>query len=277
MSDGAAHTRDARRSSSKRSRPAPGELVIDGTFGAGGYSRAFLARARAWSPSTATQRAAASPPAGESRPLPAGGGARFPPWRSGSARARPTGVALDLGLSSMQLDEAERGFSLMRDGPLDMRMGGDGRTAADLVNEAEPAELARIFWSYGEEPRARAASPRAIVAPPRRGAFRAARSISPRSSNRRWADAAAPGSTRRPGRSRPCASRSTMNWASWSRGLGAAERVLSAGGRLAVVSFHSLEDRIVKTFLDDARGAPPGGSRHAPPRGPGPRAQLPAC
>jgi 16S rRNA (cytosine1402-N4)-methyltransferase len=131
-------------------RPARGETVVDGTFGAGGYSRAFVeagAKVIAFDRDPAAERFA--------RPLVAGGALRlilapFSQMATLGAGAAE-GVALDLGVSSMQLDEADRGFSLMRDGPLDMRMGAEGATAADWVNTADPADLARVFRDYGEE------------------------------------------------------------------------------------------------------------------------------
>jgi 16S rRNA (cytosine1402-N4)-methyltransferase len=177
--------------------------------------------------------------------------------------AAADGVALDLGVSSMQLDEAERGFSLMRDGPLDMRMSADGPTAADLVNGAAPEELARIFRLYGEERQAR------------RIAARLARRRQERPFER-TADLAAVVEQalggRRGAKIHPAtrvfqALRIAVNdeLAQLEAGLVAAERILKTGGRLAVVTFHSLEDRIVKAFLTERTGATPAGSRHAPP------------
>src|SRR5471032_1924943 len=141
-------------------QPAPGRLIIDGTFGAGGYSRAFL---EAGADVLALDRDPAA--ARFAEPLARAFGDRFR-WTQGrfseieaslsqAGRTLCDGVALDLGVSSMQLDEADRGFSFMRDGPLDMRMARTGVTAADLVNTAEPADLARIFWVYGEERQSR--------------------------------------------------------------------------------------------------------------------------
>jgi 16S rRNA (cytosine1402-N4)-methyltransferase len=249
-------------------RPGPGLTVVDATFGAGGYSRAFLA-------------AGASVIAFDRDP----GAARFADALSGLGDLRlirspfsrmsealagqvVDGVAMDLGLSSMQLDEAERGFSLMRDGPLDMRMSSDGLSAADLVNEGEPAELARIFRVYGEERQARRVA----------GALVRRREEAPFERTLDLAEVVEKAlGGRRGARTHPAtrvfqALRIAVNeeLAELEAGLAAAERNLKAGGRLAVVSFHSLEDRIVKTFLNDRAGRQGEGSRHLPPREKGP-------
>ncbi|EKE45332.1 16S rRNA m(4)C1402 methyltransferase [Oceaniovalibus guishaninsula JLT2003] len=169
------------------------------------------------------------------------------------------GVVLDLGVSSMQLDQAERGFSFLRDGPLDMRMGADGPTAADIVNSADEGELADLLYHYGEE-RASRRIARAIVAdrPFTRTTQLAAliERVLPR---------------RKPGQSHPAtrsfqALRIAVNdeFGQLVAGLEAAERALQPGGWLAVVSFHSMEDRVVKRFLADRGGARAQSSRHAP-------------
>ena len=168
---------------------------------------------------------------------------------------------LDLGVSSMQLDTPERGFSFRFDGPLDMRMGGDGPSAADVVARATDAELARIVFLLGEERHSRAVA-RAIVA---------ARRDAPITTTRTLADLVAKVVHHRPGDihpatrtfQAPCGCSSTTSWANSARGLLAAERVLKPGGRLVVVSFHSLEDRMVKAFLV-SRATPAAGSRHLP-------------
>jgi 16S rRNA (cytosine1402-N4)-methyltransferase len=249
-------------------RPGPGMTLVDATFGAGGYSRAFLAAG-------ASVIAFDRDPAAAVLAAPLAGRADFrlvrsPFSRMGEATPEGTldGVALDLGLSSMQLDQAERGFSLMRDGPLDMRMSSEGLSAADLVNQAEPAEMVRIFRLYGEERQAR----RIVAALVRR------RALAP---FERTLDLAEVVETavggRRGAKTHPAtrvfqALRIAVNeeLAELEAGLAAAERGLKAGGRLAVVSFHSLEDRIVKTFLNERAGRQGEGSRHAPPRAGGP-------
>ncbi|MFM8374539.1 MAG: 16S rRNA (cytosine(1402)-N(4))-methyltransferase RsmH, partial [Phenylobacterium sp.] len=184
------------------------------------------------------------------------------------------GVALDLGVSSMQLDEAERGFSFLRDGPLDMRMGADGPTAADLVNTAEAAEIARILWTYGEERQSRRVAA-AIVRRRQDQPFTRTTDLA------EVIERALGG--RRGARVHPAtrsfqALRIAVNdeLGELEAGLLAAERVLRPGGRLAGVTFHSLEDRIVKGFLAERSGRTPGGSRHAPeaPRGADPSFTL---
>ena len=247
-------------------RPAPGERVVDGTFGAGGYSRAFLdagAEVIAFD-RDASARRFAGPLAGRPFRLIQ---RRFSEMADGLAEAGFNdcdGVALDLGVSSMQLDEAERGFSFMRDGPLDMRMGqADGPTAADLVNETEEAELARVFWVYGEERQSRRIA-RSLVRrrdeQPFTRTLDLAESVEKAVGGRR-------GAPIHPATRVFQALRIAVNeeLAELEAGLLAAERVLKPGGRLAVVSFHSLEDRIVKSFLGERAGRTPSGSRHAPP------------
>jgi 16S rRNA (cytosine1402-N4)-methyltransferase len=254
--------------------PRPGALIVDGTFGAGGYARAFLERGAevaAFDRDPAARvYAAALVPAGRLRLSQD----RFSTMAQHLGEAAADGVALDLGVSSMQLDEPARGFSLMRDGPLDMRMGDEGPTAAELVNEASPGELARIFRVYGEERQARRIA----------GAIVRRRTEQPFTHTLDFAavvERALGG--RRGARLHPAtrvfqALRIAVNAEldELEQGLVAAERVLKAGGRLAVVSFHSLEDRIVKTFLTERAGRVPGGSRHAPPlaKGPAPSFEL---
>lgn len=174
------------------------------------------------------------------------------------------GIVLDIGVSSMQLDQAERGFSFMRDGPLDMRMSQTGRSAADLVNEADEGWLADILYHYGEE-RASRRIARAIVA------HRADTQIK---TTLQLADIIAKCLPRaKPGQNNPAtrsfqALRVAVNdeYGQLVDGLEAAERALKSGGKLAVVSFHSLESRIVKRFLQLRGSQGGGGSRHAPER-----------
>jgi 16S rRNA (cytosine1402-N4)-methyltransferase len=170
------------------------------------------------------------------------------------------GVVMDVGVSSMQLDEPGRGFSFRLDGPLDMRMGQDGPTAADVIAKASEADLADIIYIFGEERRSRSLA-RAIVA---------ARKEAPITTTRALADIVARVVRAKPGEIHP-ATRTFQGLRIFvnqeldelQRALSAAERVLKPGGRLVVVSFHSLEDRIVKNFLAD-RGKVAGGSRHLP-------------
>jgi 16S rRNA (cytosine1402-N4)-methyltransferase len=255
-------------------QPRPGQLIVDGTFGAGGYSRAFLERGAevaAFDQDPAARAyAAAIASSGQLRLTED----RFSTMAQHLGEAAADGVALDLGVSSMQLDEPARGFSLMRDGPLDMRMGAQGPTAAELVNEAEAGELARIFRNYGEERQARRIAG-AIVR--RRAEQPFARTLDLAEVVERALGG------RRGAKTHPAtrvfqALRIAVNaeLEELEQGLTAAERVLKAGGRLAVVSFHSLEDRIVKTFLAERAGRLGGGSRHAPPlaKGPDPSFEL---
>ncbi|THD81252.1 MAG: 16S rRNA (cytosine(1402)-N(4))-methyltransferase RsmH [Phenylobacterium sp.] len=244
-------------------QPAPGRTIIDGTFGAGGYSRAFLA---AGATVIAFDR---DPVAGQfTEGLDARRfrleGARFSEMAEVVGEAAVDGVALDLGVSSMQLDEAERGFSFMRDGPLDMRMSDQGPTAADLVNTAEQVELARIFFVYGEERQSRRIA----------GAIARRRAEQPFTRTLELAEFIEKALGGRRGAKTHPATRAFQGLriavneelSELEAGLAAAERVLTTDGRLCVVTFHSLEDRIVKTFLALRAGKTPSGSRHLPPK-----------
>ena len=244
-------------------RPQPGEHMIDGTFGAGGYSRALLA---AGARVTAFDRDPVVRPFADA--LAADGrftllAAPFSTMAEALGDGSADGVALDLGVSSMQFDEAERGFSLMRDGPLDMRMSSAGPSAADLVNGAPQAELARIFRQFGEERQAGRLAAK-IVRRRRERPFERTADLAETVENALGG--------RRGARIHPAtrvfqALRIAVNdeLSELEAGLVAAERTLKAGGRLAVVTFHSLEDRIVKTFLAERAGLTPAGSRHVPP------------
>jgi 16S rRNA (cytosine1402-N4)-methyltransferase len=175
------------------------------------------------------------------------------------------GVALDLGVSSMQLDQAERGFSFMQDGPLDMRMDKEGPTAADVVNLLPERELAQLVAVLGEEKRARAIA-RAIVAQ---------RDEQPILSTLELADIVARVLGRKHDDTKHPATRTFQALRLYvnreldelARGLGAAERLLKADGRLVVVTFHSLEDRIAKRFFASRSTPPRRGSRHLPEKG----------
>jgi 16S rRNA (cytosine1402-N4)-methyltransferase len=242
--------------------PAAGKTVVDGTFGAGGYTRAFLAtgaKVIAFDRDPSARRFAEGLPADRFRLVEA----RFSEMDEVAGEAAVDGVALDLGVSSMQLDEAERGFSFLRDGPLDMRMGAQGQTAAELVNTAEPAELARILFVYGEERQSRriaAAIARRRAEQPFSRTLELADFIEKALGGRRGAKA-------HPATRAFQAIRIAVNeeLSELEAGLVAAERALRPNGRLCVVTFHSLEDRIVKSFLQVRAGRTPAGSRHAPP------------
>ena len=240
----------------------PGDIVVDGTFGAGGYSRAFLAtgaKVVAFDRDPTVRRFAAGFPEDRFSLVEA----RFSEMDAVLGEGHADGVALDLGVSSMQIDEAERGFSFMQDGPLDMRMGADGPTAADLVNTLEQEELARIIFVYGEERESRRVA-RAIVRRREEQPFTRTLELAA------FVEKALGG--RRGAKIHPATRtfqglRIAVNeeLSEIEAGLVAAERVLKAGGRLCVVTFHSLEDRIVKNFLSVRAGRTPAGSRHAPP------------
>jgi len=240
-----------------------GDTLVDGTFGAGGYTRAMLARGAGRviafdrDPDAIAEGASLVP---DSRLTLIN--ERFSLMDRVLAERgieQVDAIALDIGVSSMQLDRADRGFAFSADGPLDMRMSKSGLTAAEFLNEAEEAEIARILREYGEEPRARSIA-RAIVAarPVERTAELAA--IVRRAAGFR------PGQKADPATRTFQAIRIHLNAEldELEQGLEAAERALKPGGRLAVVTFHSLEDRIVKRFLRTRSGATPAGSRHRP-------------
>ena len=240
-----------------------GDTVVDGTFGAGGYTRAMLAAGAGRV--VAFDRDPEAIEAGRTL-IP------DPPLtlieerfsqmdRALAARGivQVDAIALDIGVSSMQIDRAERGFSFQADGPLDMRMEKSGLTAAEFLNAADEAEIARVLRDYGEEPRARAIA-RAIVAarPVERTAELAA--IVRRAAGFRQGQKSDPATrTFQAVRIHLNAELDELE-----EGLEAAERALAPGGRLAVVTFHSLEDRIVKRFFRERSGGSPAGSRHRP-------------
>ena len=243
-------------------QPRAGKTLVDGTFGAGGYTRALLSKGAAviaFDRDPSAAKFADGLPADRFRLVER----RFSELADETGEAAVDGVVLDIGVSSMQLDEAERGFSFMRDGPLDMRMAADGPTAADLVNEADPAEIARILFVYGEERESRRIA-RAIARrreeQPFTRTLELAEFIEKTLGGRRGAKV-------HPATRSFQAIRIAVNeeLSELEAGLAAAERALVTDGRLCVVTFHSLEDRIVKTFLAVRAGRTPAGSRHAPP------------
>ncbi len=249
--------------------PRPGQMVIDATFGAGGYTRAILQRGASVvaldrDPTVAAhaQRVAADFPGRfELKRTPFSGlAAAF----AETGHERLDGVVFDIGVSSMQLDQAERGFSFMRDGPLDMRMSGQGESAADIVNTWDHGPLAHILKLYGEERqsgRVASAILRRRAEQPFARTLDLAEVVEKALGGRR-------GAPIHPATRTFQALRIAVNdeLGELTAGLQAAEAALSPGGRLAVVTFHSLEDRIVKAFLTERTGNAPGGSRHAPQR-----------
>jgi 16S rRNA (cytosine1402-N4)-methyltransferase len=243
-----------------------GGVYIDATFGAGGYARAILAAADCSVIGIDRDRSAIARGADLAE---ASGGRlaliaeRFSDLQAvarGQGHDVVDGVVFDVGVSSMQLDEAERGFSFRHDGPLDMRMGRDGPTAADIIAAASQRDLAAIIATLGEERFARGIA-RAIVG---------ARGEAPIATTRALAEIVSRVVHARPGAIHPAtrtfqALRIFVNEEldELALGLAAAEHVLRPGGRLVVVAFHSLEDRIVKTFLAQRSGRS-GASRHRP-------------
>jgi 16S rRNA (cytosine1402-N4)-methyltransferase len=169
------------------------------------------------------------------------------------------GIAMDIGVSSMQLDRAERGFSFQADGPLDMRMSQDGESAAEFVNSADETMLADTIYALGDEPRSRRIARAIVNARPLATTGELAAVV-------RRAVGHKPGAPKDPATRTFQAIRIHLNREldELRDGLAAAEAILAPGGRLAVVAFHSLEDRIVKRFFRERSGQQPAGSRHRP-------------
>jgi len=249
-------------------QPKDGDIIVDGTFGAGGYAKAILDAADC--KLIAIDRdAEAFRLAGElAAQVPGrliamlGRYSEMEAIAGSEGFTSADGVTLDLGVSSMQLDQAERGFSFAKDGPLDMRMGPEGPTAADLVNTLGEAELADIIYVFGEERRSRAIA-KAIVA---------RRAEAPITRTGELADIVTGVLGRKRDQAKHPATRTFQALRLYlnaeldelAEGLCAAERLLKAGGRLVVVTFHSLEDRIAKRFFASRSSAGPKGSRHLP-------------
>ena len=248
--------------------PKDGALYVDGTFGAGGYTRGLLESADCAvlaidrDPNAILRGRALETEFAGRLTLVEGCFGDMAQLVRGLGHEAVDGVVLDLGVSSMQLDEAERGFSFQKDGPLDMRMSQSGPSAADVVNEFEESELARIIAVYGEEKRARAVA-KAIVAARKEAAF---------SRTLELADLVARVVGRRPQDKIHPATRTFQalrifvndELGEVARGLSGAEEILREGGRLAVVTFHSLEDRIVKRFLTARTGRGGRANRYMP-------------
>ncbi len=248
-------------------KPRDGGIYVDGTFGRGGYSRAILEAAATQvfgidrDPAAITFGAELSDKYDGRLTVLEGCFGDMASLMAEAGVAQVDGVTLDLGVSSPQIDDPIRGFSFRFDGPLDMRMGGDGPTAADFVNQAPEEEIADVIYHYGEERYARKIA-RAIVA---------ARETDPILSTTQLVEIIH-SIVRRSKDGIDPATRTFMalriqvndELGELERGLVGAEKILSPGGRLAVVSFHSLEDRKVKSFLHEHGGAIGRGSRHLP-------------
>ncbi len=256
--------------------PKPGETYVDGTFGAGGYSSAILSAADCVviaidrDPDAIVAGAGAVTNFKGRLELVEGRFSELAQLSREATSDKIMGVVLDIGVSSMQLDEATRGFSFMREGPLDMRMAKSGESAADVVNRYEADALANIIFQLGEEPRSRNIA-KAIVK---------ARSEAPLATTLDLVRAVerATGPQRAKDRTHPAtrtfqALRIYVNseLEELAEALLGAEEILAEGGRLVVVTFHSLEDRIVKRFLTSRSGSLPTASRHFPELAKGPQ------
>nr|WP_310523036.1 16S rRNA (cytosine(1402)-N(4))-methyltransferase RsmH [Polymorphobacter sp.] len=241
----------------------PADIYVDATLGAGGYLRAArthgIAHAYGFDRDATAIALNADLAAHPDvtlilRP--------FADMESGLAEHGVTqvdAIAFDIGVSSMQIDQPDRGFSFQSDGPLDMRMGQDGMTAADFINSATEAEIADVLFQLGDEPGARRIARAIVHDRPLTRTSELARLV-------RSVLGTQPGKKSDPATRTFQALRIHVNdeLGQLDAGLDAAERLLSPGGRLAVVSFHSAEDRRVKTFLRDRSGGAPSGSRHLP-------------
>lgn len=248
----------------------PGDVVVDATFGAGGYTRRLLdagatvhafdrdpdavAAGQGWAETSAEPPRLVLHPRRFSEMVEAMGELGI---------AHVDGVVMDIGVSSMQLDQAERGFAFAADGPLDMRMSQSGPSAADFVNSADEADIADVLFRYGEERQSRRVARAIVAARPLGTTGELARVVRKALGHR-------PGAPKDPATRSFQAIRIHINGEldELEAALFAAERLLTSGGRLSVVSFHSLEDRIVKQFLRDASGALPAASRHMPQSAP---------
>ena len=249
-------------------QPKDGEIYVDGTFGAGGYSRALLesSQCKVYAIDRDPNVAAMAQKLAQAFPNRffwiAGNFSDMIELLAGHGITSVNGIVLDIGVSSMQIDNPERGFSFRTDGPLDMRMSVDGQTAADLINKSDEEELADILYYYGEERKSRQIA-RAIIT---------ARTTTPITRTQQLADIV----RRVLGRSKDGTDPSTRTFQALrirvnnelgelEQALKSAQTLLNEGGRLVVVTFHSLEDRIVKQFFQSRSGETRGGSRHLPP------------
>lgn len=246
-------------------RPQPGDVIIDATFGAGGYTRKLLdagATVHAFDRDPdAIEAGSQWAETQENPPRLILHARRFSEMVTAMVEAGVTkvdGITMDIGVSSMQLDQAERGFAFSFDGPLDMRMSQEGESAADFLNAASEAAIADVLYQYGEERQSRRVARAIVAARPLETTGELARVV-------RKALGYHPGAPKDPATRSFQAIRIHVNAEldELKDGLVAAEQLLGEGGRLAMVSFHSLEDRIVKRYLKEASSTG-GGSRHMP-------------
>lgn len=261
--------------------PKPGEVILDGTFGGGGYTRAILDAADCRvigvdrDPDALVRSEEVSAQYGDRFTMLEGRFGELDALIEANGISGLDGVVLDLGVSSFQLDQGERGFSFMREGPLDMRMGRNGPSAADVVNSLDEGLIADILFQLGEERDSRRIARRIV----------AARNEAPFQTTLQLADVIEQAMGGRRGkRTHPAtkafqALRMYVNdeLGELARAMLAAERVLNEGGRLVIVTFHSLEDRMVKNFMAERAGKTSGGSRFMPEAaGSGPAASFEA-
>lgn len=247
--------------------PQDGKVYVDSTFGAGGYSRAILKAADCTvygidRDPDAVKRGKQLEAANERFTILEGNFANLDHLLKEANVDAVDGIVFDLGVSSPQLDEAERGFSFQKDGPLDMRMEKKGPTAADVVNTFSEKDLATIIWQYGDEPKSRAIA-KAIVTQ---------RKVKPFTRTLELRDLIHTVCKKKPHQKIDPATKTfqalrihlNQELQSLEQGLKAAEKALAPHGRLVVVSFHALEDERVKKFLRQQSGDIPNPSRHCP-------------